>query len=91
MTKPNLNNTFLLIQPYRGYWKEISNSRRITAPKETKEIKYFTTTQKKKIIHILPPPATKITGTNNHWSLISLNINGLSSPNKKTQAKRLDM
>jgi hypothetical protein len=33
MTKPNLNNIFLLIQPYRGYWKENSNTRRITQEK----------------------------------------------------------
>jgi hypothetical protein len=30
------------------------------------------------------PPLTKITGSNNYFFLISLNINGLNSPNKKT-------
>jgi exonuclease III len=29
---------------------------------------------------MIPPPITKITGSNNHYSLISLNINGLNSP-----------
>jgi hypothetical protein len=28
------------------------------------------------------PPLTKIIGSNNHFSLISLNINGLNSPKK---------
>jgi hypothetical protein len=31
----------------------------------------------------IPPISTKITGSNNHYSLISLNVNGLNSPNKK--------
>jgi hypothetical protein len=31
----------------------------------------------------IPPPTTKITGTNNHFFLISLNINGLSSSIKR--------
>jgi hypothetical protein len=36
---------------------------------------------KKKEDHtnIVPPLTTKITGSNNYWSLISLNINGLNS------------
>jgi hypothetical protein len=29
------------------------------------------------------PPLTKIPGNNNHFSLISLNINGLNSPIKR--------
>jgi hypothetical protein len=32
---------------------------------------------------IISPLTTKITGSNNHYSLISLNINGLSSPVKR--------
>ena len=32
----------------------------------------------------IPTLITKITGSNNYFSLISLNINGLNSPNKKT-------
>jgi hypothetical protein len=35
MTKPNLNNIFLLIQPYIGYKKENSNKRRLTTSKKT--------------------------------------------------------
>jgi hypothetical protein len=34
-------------------------------------------------MNINSPLTTIITGTNNHWSLISLNINGLSSPIKR--------
>jgi hypothetical protein len=32
----------------------------------------------------IPTLTTKITGNNNDFSLISLNINGLNYPNKKT-------
>jgi uncharacterized protein YhhL (DUF1145 family) len=32
----------------------------------------------------------KITGINNFWSLICLNINGLNHPMKKTQTNRVD-
>jgi hypothetical protein len=32
---------------------------------------------------IIPPLTTKITGSNNHFSLISLNINGFNSPIKR--------
>ena len=34
-------------------------------------------------INIIPPLTTKITGSNNQFSLISLNINGLNSPIKR--------
>jgi hypothetical protein len=81
MTKPNLNNMFLLIKPYRGYWKKISNTTRVTTPKKTQEIKHFTTnTQKDNHIYLISPPVTKIAGTNNNLFLISLTINGLNSP-----------
>jgi hypothetical protein len=32
---------------------------------------------------IIPPLRTKITGSNNHFSLISFNINGLNFPIKR--------
>ena len=32
--------------------------------------------------NIIPPLTTKIIGSNNHFSLMSLNINGLNSPKK---------
>jgi hypothetical protein len=50
MTKQNLNNILLLIQPYRAYWK-ISNTKRVTTLKNTQEIKHFTTNAKERIIH----------------------------------------
>jgi hypothetical protein len=42
MTKPILNNIFLLVQAYRGHWNKISITRRITTFKKTQEIKHFT-------------------------------------------------
>ena len=39
----------------------------------------------------MQPTTANITGTNNHLSLISLNINELNSPIKKHKANRLDM
>ena len=38
-----------------------------------------------------PTMKTKLTGDSNHCSLISLNINGVNTPLKKTQANRVDM
>jgi hypothetical protein len=73
MTNPNLNSIFLLIQPYRGYWKEYSNPRRITTPRKTGEIKHFIRKPKEENhTHIIPPPTMEITGTNNYLSLISI-------------------
>ena len=84
MTKPNITSILLLIQPYRGYQKENSNTRRVTTPKKTQEIKHFRINPKEENhIHIIPPPVTKITRTNNHLSLIFLNINGLNLPIKR--------
>ena len=54
---------------------ENSNTRRETTPKKKQE--------EKKQKSIIPTPATKITGSNGHWLLISLNINGLNSPIKR--------
>jgi exonuclease III len=34
-------------------------------------------------MHMMSPTKTNITGTNNHLSLISFNINGLNSPIKR--------
>jgi hypothetical protein len=64
MTKPNSNNICLLIQPYRGYWNEIFNIRRISTLKKTRGTKQFMINPKGEIhTHIIRPPATKITGT----------------------------
>jgi hypothetical protein len=48
-------------------------------PKENQEINYLTTNSKEdNNPNLMPPVTTKITGTVNHCSLISLNINGLN-------------
>jgi hypothetical protein len=50
---------------------------------KSQEINHLTTNSKEDTyINIIPSLTTKITGTNNHWSLISLNINELNSPIK---------
>ena len=53
-------------------------------PNKNQDINLFTTNPKEEkhanIISCLP---TKITGTNNHWTLIFFNINELSSPIKR--------
>jgi hypothetical protein len=90
MTKLNLNNIFLLIHHYRRYWNKIFNTRRGTALKKTQKIKHFITKPKEENhTHIIPPPATKITGTSNHLSLISQH-QWTQYTNKKTRANRLD-
>ena len=61
MTKPKLNNIFLLIQLYRGYKMENTNTRRITTPKKTQEINHLTEKPKEENhtqTHI-PPPIAK--------------------------------
>ena len=80
-TNINSNNIYPQIQPYRKYQKENCNPGRITTRKEV--ILYqknqecapthstITTTSTTKNI--------KITGNNNHWLLISLNITGFNS------------
>ena len=79
-TKPNSNSIYLPTQHYRGSWKENSNTRKIPSPKKGQNIKYLTTKSKAEIHkHIKLPTKINISGTNNHFSLISLNINGINS------------
>ena len=60
---------------------EKSNARRETTLKENQESNHLATNPKEENhTNIIPPLTTKITGSNNHWSLISLNINGLNFP-----------
>lgn len=64
------------IQPYRRYWKENTNQRRLTTDIKTQAIKKSQTnkTQIRKThthTHHLPQ---KITGISNHWAFISPNI-----------------
>ena len=84
MTKPNTNSVYLPIQSYREFLKENSNTRKVPTPKERQDINHLTTKPKgKDQMHIMPPTKTNITGTNNHLSLIFLNINELNSPIKR--------
>ena len=55
-----------------------------TTPKKKQGITLLTTISKEENhTNIIPPQTTKITGSISHWSLISLNINGLNSPIKR--------
>jgi hypothetical protein len=71
---------YLPTQPYRGSWKENSNTRKIPAPKKGKDIKYLTTKSKAESHkHIKSPTKANIQGTKSHLSIISLNISELNS------------
>jgi hypothetical protein len=63
---------------------ENSSTRRETTPKKKKDIHILSTNPNKDShTNIIPPLTTKITGSINHYSLISLNINELHSPIKR--------
>jgi hypothetical protein len=73
---------------------------RITTLKKTQEINNFilSISIAEKQIHTHTHTHThtattniKITGSNNHWSLISLNTSRLNSPVKKPQDNRMDV
>jgi hypothetical protein len=64
MTKPNLNNIFLLIEPYRRYEKESSNTRKVTTPKKTQEINYLTGKTKRRESHAHSNTFNNINGLN---------------------------
>jgi hypothetical protein len=50
----------------------------VTVPKKTQEINHHTIiTKEENHTQIIPPSTTNITGTKNHWYLISFNINRL--------------
>jgi hypothetical protein len=61
---------------------ENSNTRRETTCYKNQESN-LSTNPKGSHTNIILPLTTKITGSNNHYSLISLNINGLNSPIKR--------
>jgi hypothetical protein len=82
MTKPKFythTHTNLALQ--RILEGKKSNTRRVSTPRKKQEINYLITNPKGEN-HIHIPPTTNRTGTNNNKSLISLSINGLSSPIK---------
>jgi hypothetical protein len=81
---PNSNNISLPNQPYKGSWKENSNTRKVPAPKKGQDIKHLMPNPKAESHkHIKLPTKSNISGTNSHFCLISLNINGLNSPIKR--------
>jgi hypothetical protein len=54
------NNIYLPTQPYRGSWKENSNTWKIPAPKKGQDIKHLTTKSKAESHkHIKPPIKNK--------------------------------
>jgi hypothetical protein len=68
-----------------------SITRRETIQKKYQDNNLLLTNQKEDShINITLPLTTKITGSNNHFSLTSLNINGLNSLNKKKWTNRPD-
>ena len=51
-------------------------------PRKKQESNLLTNPKEDSHTNIIPPLTTKITGSNNHFSLISLNLNGLDYPKK---------
>jgi hypothetical protein len=80
-TKPNLSNIFPLIPSYRDA-RGKTPTRRVTTPNKTQEInltkKKTREIQRERERERERTTTIKIIGTNNHWTLISLNINGLN-------------
>jgi hypothetical protein len=68
-----------------------SNPRRMTPSKKTKEMSISIPAKRREASPNTPPNTNitniKITGNNNHWSLISLHISGLNFPTKKKKKK----
>jgi hypothetical protein len=80
-----------LVPPFSSRWPLKSlfdcpagwDPRKISALKKEQDIKHLTTKSKAESQkHMKLPTKTNVSGTNSHLSLISLNINGLSSPIK---------
>ena len=100
--KTTLTQYFSTTQLYRGHYKVNSNTKKVIIPRKTQENNHHTVKPKEERhtyththTHTLSTTTTnKITGTNNHWSLISSNINGqhvmrhkfLAIPSPKTSA-----
>jgi hypothetical protein len=61
----------------------MKTTRRKTTPQKKQESNLSTNPKEDSHTNIIPPLTTKMTGSNNHFSLISLNINGLDSSIKR--------
>lgn len=94
MIQPNLNNIYLQIQPTKGARRKTSPPEKVNYTYENKKEKkkktHTSKIKKSKSVHAHTRTHThtqNITNKNNeisdHWSLISLNINGLNFFNKR--------
>jgi hypothetical protein len=80
MTKTNFHNMSPQIQPFKG----IPTQGGKLPPSKSKKVIFFSTNTKEDTHKTtIPPLATKITGSNNHFFLISLSINELNSSIKR--------
>jgi hypothetical protein len=60
-TKPNLSSIYLTTQPYKGSWKENSNTRKVPTPKKGQDNKHLTTNSKAESHkHIVPGNKQKL-------------------------------
>jgi hypothetical protein len=62
---------------------ENSNTRRKTTPKKRQENNFPTNIREDIHMNRIPPLTTKIPGSNSHFSLVYLSINGLNSTIKR--------
>ena len=77
MTKPNLNLSFHTSSPIKNNkWKTLILGGKLY-PRKKWESNHSTNPKQDNHTNIIPPLTIKIRGSNNHFSLVSLNINGL--------------
>lgn len=66
------------IQSYRRFWKENSNTRKVSTPKKKQDISHVTTkTKGENHINIMPSIAVNITGTKNYLSYLSISTESI--------------
>jgi hypothetical protein len=81
MTKQIYTLSFHKSSPTKdNRWKTPTQGEKLHAKKQ--ESNLSTNSKEDSHINIIPPLTTKITGSNTHFFLISLNINGLNFPQK---------
>lgn len=95
MINSNLNNIFtntVLLKVLEGKIQtgRLTQERNNVSPAKLKKRQRHTYTQTQTHT-ITTNNINKITSINNHWSLIILNVNSLTSPIKKTQTNKMDM
>jgi transglutaminase/protease-like cytokinesis protein 3 len=82
MTKPN-SHIFPRIQHSKDNKGKTPNTRKENIPEKKQENNPSINLKEDSRKNIIPSLTTKITGSNNYFSLISLNINGLNSQIKR--------